>query len=84
MKTGVRYESTTFKLKGNKTICHIYAFINIPGLGHLYDANENVRRLCKMLMKEHKIEIKFEKKDKVEKNILQYFGETFVKLLVLI
>lgn len=57
MKTGVRYESTTFKLKGNKTICHIYAFINIPGLGHLYDANENVQRLCKMLMKEHKIDL---------------------------
>ncbi len=57
MKTGVRYESTTFKLKGNKTICHIFAFINIPGLGHLYDANENVQRLCKMLMKEHKIDL---------------------------
>lgn len=57
MKTGVRYESTTFKLKGNKTTCHIHAFINIPGLGNLYDANENVQRLCKMLMKEHKIDL---------------------------
>ena len=34
--------------------------------------------------KEHKIEKKKKKKDKVEKNILQCFGETFVKLLVLI
>ena len=57
MKTGVRYLSTAFKLKGNKTTCHIYAFINIPGFGNLLDANENVQRLFKMLTKENKIEM---------------------------
>jgi hypothetical protein len=57
MKTGVRYLSTAFKLKGNKTTCHIFAFINIPGFGNLYEANENVQRLFKMLTKEHKIEM---------------------------
>lgn len=56
MKTGVRYLSTSFKLKGNKTICHIYAFISIPELGNLYE-NENVQKLFKMLMKDHKIEL---------------------------